>query len=245
MKPWLATLFLICPAPAFADMTAIYEFRNLPAEMRIQISDNGDALMSLVLSDPNSNMTMTAPYFLTREGRGYYIAATPSGPLVARIEDVAAVMAEHMSEQMPQLRDHAEDLDQPAVDLVPIGDATINGRTGTAYTSPSRIDAGATRPMVIISQDPSLAPLARAWAQQFDVSTAMMGQIFGPVDYARNMKEILATGAPIYFIGTELKSVDSTPIPPSEFQLPAPPASLEEVRRSMLRIAPGSASTSE
>ena len=68
------------------------------------------------------------------------------------------------------------------------------------------------------------------------MSMTMMAQSMGTAA-AKPMQDVLKTGAPIVFTGAELQTVSYDPIPASHFDLPAKPASLDEVRKQMTPVA--------
>ncbi|MDH7974375.1 hypothetical protein QH494_19470 [Sphingomonas sp. AR_OL41] len=217
---WLAAL----GSPVFADTTANYVGPNAAITMKVEIASNGDVRGAT--SNPNS-------YFITRDGQGYMIQASFNGPAVMRVQDMATVMAEQMKKMMPNMPAGAGK-DAPAFDLVKGGTVTIRGRQGTAYyMGKSANGALIGPPIVVISNDPALAPIGAAMQRQFDMSLAMMGHIFGAANPFKSMQEILKSGTPLVFTGMELDTVNNEPIPTSRFDLPAQPLTLDGVRKNM------------
>lgn len=195
--------------------------------MKVEIEDNGD-LRGQVAGQPQ--------YFVTRSGHGFIVQTTPTGTLVTRVEDVAAIMAEQWAALSPPA-DLADEL--PALSLVEKGTVTINGRAGKAYFGKGGDGKLSPQPVVVISGDPLLAPLGKAMATQFAMSGVMMAQTLGRVPaFAKEMQRILETGAPLLFAGAELKSVETFPIDSARFELPTPPETAEEVRARLLPTKP-------
>jgi hypothetical protein len=210
--------------PALADITANYVGPNAAITMKIEIASNGDVRGAT--SNPNS-------YFITRDGHGYVIQASFNGPAIMRVEDMATVMAEQMKKFMPKMPADASK-DAPAFELVKVGVVTIRGRQGIAYYIGKQTSgAPAGPPIVVISTDPTLAPLAAAMQHQFDMSLAMTGQVLGNANPFKGMQDILKTGAPLVFTGMELDTINNDTIPAARFDLPAQSLTLEGVRKNM------------
>ena len=223
----LAWLAIAGASPAAADMTATYSAPHVSFSMKVEIDDNGDV---------RGQVTGQSQYFVTRGGEGFLIQTTPKGALVTRVEDVAAIMAEQWAALSPP-EDLAEEL--PALNLIESGTATINGRTGRAYFGKGRDGKLSPGPVVVISDDPHLAPLGKAMARQFAMSNVMMAQALGEVPpFAREMQRILETGTPLLFSGAELQSVEISPIDATRFELPKRPETSDEVRARLLPTKP-------
>lgn len=225
----LVSLFLIIgvSSPALADITAKYAKPGTAFMMTVEIASNGDV---------RGDAGQPGQSFLTREGHGYFLKATPTGTAVMRVEDMGAVMAEQMAKLDPQFRTQMQQ-HAPVIKLIEKGTMTINGRTGAAYFM--QADNGTLSPMpwAVISKDPAFAALGSAMAHQFEMSMATMSASMGTAPFV-NMLTVLKTGAPILFAGAELQSVDLTPIPAAHFELPAKPESLDKVRQLMTPAPP-------
>ena len=220
----LASILAAFGSPAFADMTANYVGPNKALTMKVEIATNGD--IRGTTSNPNS-------YFITRAGHGYMVQASFKGPAVMRMEDISIVMAEQMKRLMPDMPHGAAD-QAPSLDLTKGGLVSVRGRKGTAYYMGKTIKhSAAEQPFIVISVDPALTPLGIAMQHQFAMSVEAMGQIFGKSNPFAEMQSVLKEGAPLVFTGMELDSVNNDPIPASEFDLPAAPLSLAEVRKNL------------
>jgi hypothetical protein len=222
MRMILLLLAILTPGAALADMTATYAVPKAGFAMKIEIASNGD-----VRGDAGQPGT----YFITRGGHGFFIQTRDSRPIVMHVEDMATVMAEQMARLDPKFRAEMAQ-DGPSLTLVAKGDATINGRTGTAYFMQLSNGQLSPAPVAVMSHDPALAALGTAMARQFDMSLAMAGQIMG-TDPFKDMQAVLKTGTPLVFSGAELGSVEFGPIAASAFELPGPPESLDGVRAAM------------
>jgi len=205
-------------------MTANYVAPNKAFTMKIEIAANGD--IRGATSNPNS-------YFITRTGHGYMVQASFKGPIVMRMEDISTVMAEQFKRLMPNMPPKAAD-QTPSFDLAKGGIVTVRGRQGTAYYMGKAITHLSTeQPVVVISTDSALTPLAVAMEHQFTMSLEGMGHMFGKTSPFAQLQIALKDGAPLVFTGLELDSVNTDPIPTSEFELPADPLPLDEVRKNL------------
>ena len=221
-------LAILAPAPALADLTVTYAAPRAIFTMTIEIASNDDLRVDVGI--PGS-------YFIMRAGHGYFITPTPSGPVVMRVEDIAAVVAEHIAKTDPHFRDEIGAVHHPEPRLVEKGTVVINGRTGSAWYLKMENGQLSPKPETVISHDPALAPLGRAMAMQLEMSAAMMGTMVG-TSSSDPMEDILKTGAPLSFAGAELKTVNAAPIPSGRFELPAEPATLDVVRKTMTPATP-------
>jgi hypothetical protein len=218
----LLSLLVGLSSPAFADLTAKYAKPGTGFSMTVEIASNGDV---------RGDAGQPGQSFLTLNGHGYFLKSTPTGTAVMRIEDMGIVMAEQMAKLNPEFRAQMQQ-HAPVIKLVEKGTMTINGRTGVAYFMQADNGALSSMPLAVISKDPALAALGTAMAHQFEMSMTTMSATMGTTPFA-NMLAILKMGTPISFAGAELQSVDLEPIPTSHFDLPAKPASLDEVRQLM------------
>ncbi|WP_277317478.1 hypothetical protein [Sphingomonas sp. AOB5] len=218
----LAALLLLCiafTAPAQAQLTAVYtppEGSPIPFEMRIEIAPNGDVRGTL----PGQSL-----WLLTIAGEGYFISGEGKDAKVMRATDVAAVLGEQMKKMMPDMPPIPDGaLEMVLTEGKPV---TVRGRTGTGWY----MEGNDTAPAMVISSDPALAPLGKALAYQFEISTRMMAQLsFAPTGFMDEMLRVLRTGAPLSVSGLELNTVATAPIPADRFVLPAAPLSREEIR---------------
>lgn len=214
-------------SPALADLTAKYAKPGTSFVMTVEIASNGDT---------RGDAGQPGVSFITRDGHGYFLKATPAGTAVMRVEDMGTVMSEQMAKLDPQFRAEMQQ-HVPVIKLVEKGAMTINGRTGTAYFMQADNGSLSPTPWAVISKDPALAPLGSVMARQFEMSMATMSATMGTAPFA-NMLAVLKTGAPISFAGADLQSVDGSPIPSSHFELPEKPESLDRVRQLMSPTPP-------
>jgi hypothetical protein len=210
---------------ARADMTAKYAAPHMPVATVVEIASNGDV---------RAEHAYSTHYSLTRDGHDYVVLREASGPFVARIEDLSAAVTQDGGAFLQTMCELVRK--QPSGDqVVAGGPATIAGRTGDSFLAVSAKGEKSDKPLLVVSRDPELEPLRRAMLRQFEAGVAMLGCLAASPTVA-HVRKAIEGGAPILFDGAELTGLDKAPIDPARFALPAPPASLAEVRK---RVAAG------
>lgn len=160
-------------------------------------------------------------------GKDYFVDRTASGSVVMRLEDVEKVMAEQAAKL------GFSSFRSPPLTLVQRGTVSINKWSGEAFYLQTSNGQVSSRPVTVISHDPSLAQLGKAMQRQMATSEMMMSQITNGHAPQSNMDQVLSSGAPISFAGAELQAVSFNPIPQEEFNLPSQPVPIEQVRERM------------
>jgi hypothetical protein len=223
MRIWaFLALAAAASGPAQADLTATYATAGpgLNLRMKIEIAANGDL---------RTDVSLPGVYMIRREGHSYFIVPDPAGPVVEGTADLGAVMQEQLAKADPHFCDR---LGRAAtMKLVSRGMTTIAGRTGEAFA----VDRPNSRPQLVLSHDPALAPLGAAMAAQFRESSSLMGPCGSAVPMFAQMQALLDSGAPLQFAGLQLDTVETGPIDPARFVLPAAPLTREQVRALMMR----------
>jgi len=202
-----------CGEAARADITAHYRHRDGDGTMRIEVAENGDSRLEV-----SGEMWR----LIHKDGVSYVVYSLPGGPLVTRVEDLQRLAAERGGEP-PRL---------PISDMriLPQGEARIGEHAGRAYHVVTR-DGPTSRPQIVISNDPALRPLGPPWLRQIDFTIAMLRGRGAPVPATiTQIREIVATGTPIFYGGQQLHRIDRGDIPPDRFRLPAEPMTLEQLR---------------
>jgi hypothetical protein len=211
-RAWLTLalgLAALLPLSAAAqDLTATYR-EGTGAERHIEIAANGDL---------RSNLEMDS-YLLSHDGVDYLVMPGPGGPLVIRVDDIVAARAGHPRQTYPPSNA------QPSSR----GTVMVNGRSGIAYGYPP-LNGEARPPYLVVSNDPELAPLGRAFhrlsAIQDAIDTNFEPSPNDPTD------TLIGTGAPIHLFALgDLVAVSHASVPAARFALPAPPQSREETLR--------------
>jgi hypothetical protein len=216
-------LAAIASTPAHADLTATYVAINPGVHLTIkaEVAANGDL---------RAEMNNPGLYLIERQGHSYFVVPDPAGSVVEDTADVDAVMREQLAKLDAHFCDQIAKM--PAGKLVSRGAMTVSGRTGEAYAMESRPASG---PDVVISHDPALAPLGAAMAAQFRQSATLMGPCWASAPMVAQMQALLESGAPLQFGPMRLDTVETGPIDPARFVLPAAPATRDQVRALMNR----------
>ncbi len=189
-------------APPPTDLTAIYVNDRGRETMRIEVAADGD----LRISDSVDR------YWLWHDGQAYLVVSGPGGPIVERVADIAAARAE-AGQPGPAART------LPGIEMVESGRTVVNGRTGTIYAARGvKVTDQVTQP--VLSDDPALAPIARAFARQGELMRIMPGP---EGDSGIDMSGFFAKGALLRLGDATLQSVDPAPIPAARFAVPAAP----------------------
>ena len=205
-----------------ADTTATYAKAAANFTMTVKIAANGDI---------RGEMPGRTYYFV--DGQDYFADRTSTGVFVARVDDLAKVMAEKVAELSGNMG--LPSSSPPSLLLVRKGKVSINKWSGDAYYMQAPSGQVSPEPITVVSNDPSLAELGKAMERQFAKSEEMMRQVSKGHAPTSNMAEILKLGAPIAFAGADLQSVSHDPIPKDAFVLPAPPAPIDEIRKKMIQ----------
>lgn len=220
----LASLF-IAP-PAWADITATYRAPNFPMMMTVEIADNGD--LRYQMSQGNA-------YGILKDDIDYMIESGPCGPVVSRAEDLVSVQKEAMGEFLSRFKDAPT---PPDIQLVESGTREVGDRVGKAYYVTNDKGGPGAVPMLVMSDDPTLAPLGKAFAKQFGTSIGMMKGMIR-TEQMSSVANVLSHGAPLLlFGGMELVGVSFDPIDPQRFTLPSAPVSRDDLRKRFASMPP-------
>ncbi|MEA3012733.1 MAG: hypothetical protein QOD42_1278 [Sphingomonadales bacterium] len=213
----LAVLLLAgLPAAARADMKATYLQPRRFETVIVEVADNGDSRLQF---------SGQRVWLQVVGGQGYAVYTLLQGVRVVRLADLRQLFAE----RWPAVPDTSI---LAGLRLVQRGTASFAGHRGIAYFAQRPNDAEPVPiPMLVVSEDPALAPLGRPIAGQMDfaiLSYRLAGATIPPIFVA--VREALGSGTPLSFFGMELQYVDRSPIDPARFRLPAPPVTMEELR---------------
>ena len=195
-------LLALKPTQAGADVTATYMHPgtgSTASALTIEVASNGDVRAG---NDDRG-------YYLWTNGQGYEVRPGPGGPTVIRTADTAAARVGKRP---------ASEIMQP---WLPVDTVSINGRNGIRYfISGSRHNPGAMP--LVISRDPALAMLAVGYRR---LATMQESHFPGDDSPERvSFREVIAQGAPIDLLGSQLVSISTTAIPSTRFHVPAEPA---------------------
>jgi hypothetical protein len=213
-------------APAWADVTGRYENTEedpfIDMEMTIETDDHGNVRMQSA-GQPN--------YYLLKDGVVYAVSRGSTGPSVVRVADLLTVQAETLTRMGVSDRFTDRVGDAPRMEFVAIGPATVGGWTGTAYGFKSRSSDSTTRPTLVLSHDPRIAPLGRAMVAMQANMAAGMGRL-SPIftQLGRDYEALMANGTPVRMMEIELTDVSFEAVDPERFALPTLPMSIDELR---------------
>ncbi|WP_158611041.1 hypothetical protein [Aurantiacibacter spongiae] len=212
------------PVAAQADVAGRYEMvgENIPIRMSMTVEADETGNVRLQMgSQPG--------YYLVMDDDIYAVGGGMGRDVVARVADISALADEKYAEFFAEVPVHGDD--EMALDLVPMGDETVNGRTGTAYGMAVGEGGEAHHASMVISRDPALAPLGRAMQTangSMFRNAGTLGTMFSMLN--ADIAETLAEGALLRMLTMELTDVSFDPIPPARFALPSEPLSLDELR---------------
>jgi hypothetical protein len=228
----LALAMIAASNAARADTTAVYKAKSLPMSMSIEIADEGAV---------RYQMSQGRTYGLVLKDVDYFVEMGARGPVVDRANDLITAQREAMAAMLPDFAKHFQEHGgAQGPPLVAGGKITINGRVGRAYSYPSANKEPKTEPVVVISDDPDLAPIGKVMANQFGKSMTMVSSMMGgnTPGLFKEMVRVLQTGAPLRFAGMELISVNHAAIDPKRFDLPGEPETLDQIRDRLKPLPP-------
>jgi len=212
--------------PAYADIAGRYETVDDDAIMEMELT---------VEADEHGNVrTQTARlglYYLLTNGEFYQVMAGKDGPLVIRLADLMAVQQE-LAEKF--FADRPEAWEEPTETFAAMDKQTVGDRVGTGYGIVNEDNPEPQYALLVISDDPQLAPLGQALANSNEaMANSMSGWgAMGTVLRMMNdeMVAVMRKGAPLRMMSIELTDVSLDPIPAERFSLPAEPMTIEQIR---------------
>jgi hypothetical protein len=238
---WLAAAASLIAAPVRADVTARYAMGFAPSglpPMIVEVNDHGDSRINM-----GNNVAV-----LTLDGIAYILMADLNGTFVARQDDVLAIQVEQARGMLDQGDHQARQGTRPARTLaetsfrtVQGGSESVGGRSGTVWgLRPAGASATPADIDFVVNGDADLAPVGRALARQFASSRSAVMQAGLPQSSSAGAGSFDGLVA-IFERGTvirwgrlaRLESVDTHPIPASEFVLPSAPLTRAQLEARM------------
>ncbi len=221
---WLALL----ASPAAADVTALYEMADdsIPFEMTmtLEVSGKGDVRLQM------ANLPV---YYLLLDGELYVVQRGLSGPHVIRMADQMQLQAE-LGETMFR-GEMPEATDSPSWQFAPMGKEQIHGRSGIAYGIVNEQNAEPVYALLVISNEPALAPIGDAMQSMNTAITGRFSGTFAMLARANaDMQEIIGSGAPLRISNLILTDVSTETIPGDRFALPGEPLTVEQLRAQLV-----------
>jgi hypothetical protein len=221
MKLWIALALAGAVAtPAAADVTATFASTSGAAAATAEIAQNGDGRMNL------------GPMSFFKRGDRFFVVITKNGrPIVIDLASVAAEMRQSTPKTGTDMCGAFQSM-SGNVKMVQIGTATVRGRTGDAWFKQGGDGRLPDKPELVISHDPALAPLGAFLAAQYRASTSMMPDCPALKAITAPVQAALDGGTAIMLNGLELSEVRQGPVAAKRFELPAPPMSVDEMRKN-------------
>ena len=206
-------------APAWADVTGRYRGPD-GAVMTVEVDDTG---VSRVGREGSAEYTLL-------DGSDGFIVTTEGGEAkVLRLSDFQAVMREAFGGLFDGAAETPAGESGPAVRWAPAGAATVEGRTGTEYRLAEAPTPDGER--IVLSDDPQLVPLGRAWSRAFRLLPAFGP--FGPGASITALGATLETHGPLQLGDIRLVGASFDDIDPARFVLPAQPLTREQIAAMM------------
>lgn len=216
-------------SPAHADIAGRFETVGDGSPIRLEMTVEADEAGNV-----RTQMARLGSYYLLRDGELYQVTHSDGEQSVVRVADLMTLQAELSKDFFP---DEPMPMDQPLQRFAAMGSEVVQGRSGIGYGMVSDDSPEPRYASIVVSKDPSLAPLGRAIVAS---NEAMAGSMSGWGQMGtmlalmnEDMLAVLRTGAPIRMLQLELTDLSSDPIPSERFDLPAEPLTLDEVRDRM------------
>lgn len=207
------------PGVANADITAIYSTPDASKTLKIEVASNGNLRSE---TSPGTRL------IFLRGGTAFVVDRHFTPPMVASVDDLRSAIFELLAKVAPAALEQAKRA--PHRVFVMKGTQVVQGRSGDAYYEQAPDGTVAVTPFVVISRDPAIASLGRALAEQFE-----QGEKLSPSPPNLATREILGSGTPILINGMELRSLSDAAIDPSEFELPAPKDTPQQLRERLAK----------
>jgi hypothetical protein len=229
---FLASFFaaITIASPVHADIAGRFETVGDDSPIRLEMTIEADEAGNV-----RTQMARLGAYYLLRDGELYQVAHSDGEQSVVRVADLMTLQAELSKDFFP---DEPTPMDQPLQRFAAMGNEVVQGRSGIGYGMVSEDSPEPRYASIVVSKDPSLAPLGRAIVASNEAmagSLSAMGQMGTTLALMNeDMLAVLLTGAPIRLLDLELTDLSSEPIPSERFALPAEPLTIAELRKRMM-----------
>ena len=217
LKPLLFLSFLLCAAPAAADVTGRY--RNGDQTITIEVNDAG---LTRLGQDGGDS------YTIFNGDEGFVVSNEDGGIVVMRWSDMVAVLDVEVARLLGEAPEPVAEPQESPNTWQSMGPATVEGRAGVEYSFPGEtMAAGDT---IVLSEDARLAPLGRAWARAFALMPSF-GSLLGRTEAPATQQLIvlLADRGPLQLGRIRLIDAAFETIDSGRFALPGEPLSRDEV----------------
>lgn len=237
-------------SPALADVTVRYRavlpdgapanVRQAPPTMTIAADGTGQARWEMAApGTPAEGARQPSIALIAREGVGYFALNGPQAgmQIVGRIDDAFALGAQFAKPilQGPARPIVAQVMSQ-RVEITPVGPEMVSGIQGNLYRIV--LVNGETRaPPVemVVATDPRLAPIGQEFVRMIEsVRPTVVAAAGGEPQLFTALRGMAGLGAPLR-IGNQMRidSVSTDDVPDSQFALPGPVMSREQLQQMM------------
>ena len=157
----LTGIAVAAACPAHADLSALYQTDFVSMSMTIEVDDAGDVRLQMSPGSP--------AYYLVKGDKGYIVQRSPTGPYAMELDTYLKIQTEALAGFADGMKDFENKSGGfPETEFVSLGPAEVRGRAGTGYSMGFKSDKRAKstevadHAMLVISQDPQLAPVGTA-----------------------------------------------------------------------------------
>jgi hypothetical protein len=212
----VALVLAAAPSAAGAGLRAIYD-RPLGDAAEVLVADNGNVAATL----------WDGRRLIVRSGEAFIVEERLTGPIVTRLADYRAVLAQ---------RSPKGGSAQPAPAPAPSGRATVSGREGDAFGEPAAA-RGTRQAPYVLSEDPLLAALGPAMLAVIEAEEVLAAIDHGmePEGESARLSALLRARAPLRLGERELQEAERRADEETAFALPAAPESLAALRARRAR----------
>lgn len=224
----LVALIAFASAPVAAGQTAVY---TGPEGKKLTLEINDDGVTRI-------DAGVAGQFGIHRDGALYLVDTTGPKPRVATIADIAAAFDTLLGPAFQQLFEAAAaQSPQTKLTITDGGRRTVNGREGTLYRISGLTGADPAKPAEwVVSKDPALAPVGRAFGAFLESGVVLARPFIGreSASIVADMRAAFALGTPLDVPGSfTLASVNPTKFAPERFALPAAPTPRAEIIEEM------------
>lgn len=228
LKLFLAALFALLPVPAFADITAHYQFGGT-TELTVEVASGG-----------NSRIDVAGKFaIIRRDSTDYVVVQDKDGPKVFELKE-AIDLAKGVIPKTASEKDKELQFGITAGQAV-----TVAGSPGAGWMLEMIKGPESDRKKrieFVLSADPALAPVGDVFRRSIETILDVMGSLFPEESgFGARVTDLFAKGTPLRITPVEagaakpegpiieFKSLDPAPIDAKRFELPAPVTSVNEL----------------
>lgn len=216
---------LLAASPVEAGTRALFNGTSDPKELLVEVSDDGAVRVGTPGRDEYGLLL----------GDQFYLVAPKDGKIqVARVADMAAAFDKVMPPIFKDLFGAAGDkMKFVPLKAVKTGTKTVAGIQGDIWSVKGMNDEKPDEPtLIVVSNDPRLAPIGRALSAFFETGMIMMRPFLGDatVSMVKQNRQLFALGTPIESADRfTLIKLETADFGKDRFTLPAKPATVAEI----------------